>query len=122
MKWQFVEVQPFLARRDECFRSDADFRSFQLALMQDPERWGVLPGAAPLRKARWGDESSGRGKRGGIRVIYMQVPESRRVFLLHVYSKTRLDNLSQNDARILSRLARELRDAELERLSHEEEE
>lgn len=53
----------------------------------------VMPGFAPLRKVRW--RSAGRGKRGGVRVIYYTRPEEGKVNLLIVYAKGKTANLSQ---------------------------
>lgn len=114
MRYLIIEVPPFTSHREQCFEGDEDYRKFQVHLMENPERWPVIPGAGPLRKARWGDETSARGKRGGCRVIYMQVPEARIIFLLHVYPKTRLDSIGKKDAIVLARLAKELRKSVLE--------
>ncbi|MBI1291808.1 toxin [bacterium] len=109
MKWKFVEVPPFTTNRERCFSSDEDFRRFQLDLMINPLRGNVIPGASPLRKARWGDEGSARGRSGGCRVIYLRVPEAATIFLIHVYPKTRRENITPEDGKILARLARELK-------------
>jgi len=37
-------------------------------LLADPEAGAIIPGSGGVRKLRWG--VAGRGKRGGIRVIY----------------------------------------------------
>ncbi len=48
--------------------SDDEYRQFQQALLERPDAGMVIPGSGGLRKLRWGAE--GRGKRGGVRVIY----------------------------------------------------
>ena len=63
----FVELQPFAAARDK-YLSDEDFRSFQFYLAEHPEVGDVIAHSGGCRKVRWAAE--GRGKRGGIRVIY----------------------------------------------------
>ncbi|ROZ79208.1 transcriptional regulator [Ramlibacter sp. WS9] len=51
----------------------------------------VIPQSGGLRKVRW--NASGRGKRGGARVIYYNLMEDGTVWLLTVYTKARFDNL-----------------------------
>ncbi len=54
----------------------------------------VIPGSGGLRKVRW--SASGRGKRGGARVIYYNLLQDGTVWLLMAYTKARLDNLPPN--------------------------
>jgi hypothetical protein len=63
----FVETKLFTRLVQE-YLSDDEYRALQQALLQDPEAGAVIPGAGGARKLRWG--MAGRGKRGGLRVIY----------------------------------------------------
>ena len=56
----------------------------------NPDAGDVIPGSGGCRKVRWG--SSGRGKRGGARVIYFNAPD-QTIWLLIVYTKAKFDNL-----------------------------
>lgn len=110
MHYLFIEVPNFMKRRDRYFESDDEFRAFQTDLAVDPKVWGAMPGCGGLRKARWGDTRRHKGKRGGIRVIYLALPvpsdEPRGlVFLVHVYDKDEKDDLTPDERRILKRLA-----------------
>lgn len=109
MRYHFIELPPFRRGREECFAGDEDFRDFQLMLMEAPDRWPVIRGAAPLRKARWRSEGRGKGRRGGCRVIYFHVPETGSLVLVHCYSKSEQDDLQQHEKEILGRIAREIR-------------
>lgn len=71
-------------------------------IAQNPDAGDVIPGAAPLRKVRWG--RAGAGKRGGVRVIYYTTLTDGTVSLLIVYSKSTTDNLSQAFLRELRKL------------------
>lgn len=53
--------------------SDDEYRLFQNMLFEHPDAGKVIPGSGGLRKLRWSAE--GRGKRGGLRVIYRKVVE-----------------------------------------------
>ncbi len=82
----FVETKDFTNNVKSYFGSDDIFAKFQAELSDDPEKGQVIPGASPLRKLRWGDKRRGIGKRGGLRVIYIHVPDLRVLFMLDVYA------------------------------------
>ncbi len=65
-----------------------DFAAFIAA---SPDDGDVVPGTSGLRKVRW--SASGRGKRGGARVIYWHRNTLGHVVLLMAYTKAKFDNL-----------------------------
>ncbi len=67
------------------------------------DRSFVAPAA--LRKVRWGVR--GRGKRGGVRVIYYWDDPSDTIYLLLIYKKVQQDDLTPQQIKILRRLVRE---------------
>ena len=69
MKAIFVELPPFERNRQD-YLNDENFHAFQNILMQNPEAGDVIEGTGGLRKIRYTDEKRGKGKRGGLRVIY----------------------------------------------------
>jgi hypothetical protein len=56
----------------------------------NPTAGDVIPGSGGCRKVRW--SASGRGRRGGARVIYFLQAE-HTIWLLIVYTKAKFDNL-----------------------------
>ena len=56
----------------------------------NPEAGDLIAGSGGCRKVRWA--ASGRGKRGGARVIYF-LQQGHTVWLLIVYTKAKFDNL-----------------------------
>jgi len=88
------------------FRSDEEYADFQYALACKPDTGRVVPGAAPIRKMRWSDDRRGRGTRGGLRIIYLHVPEFEVVFLLDVYRKGEVDDLTSVEKRSWQQIAR----------------
>ena len=59
----------------------------------------VIPNSGGLRKVRW--HASGRGKRGGARVIYYNLLEAGEIVLLMVYTKNKFDDLPKEFYKIL---------------------
>lgn len=63
----FIETKLF-SRLVVEYLTDEDYAKLQRVLIEDPEAGELIPGSGGVRKLRWG--GAGRGKRGGIRVIY----------------------------------------------------
>lgn len=87
----FREQPEFMRVRDALFHDDDNFRLFQNALMAHPDSGDVIPGGGGIRKVRWADPARGKGKRGGIRVIYYHVPEYSEILLIFAYDKNTSD-------------------------------
>lgn len=62
-------------------------------LAANPEAGDLMAETGGIRKLRWG--TRGRGKRGGVRVIYYYHSESLPLFLLNVFAKNEKANLSK---------------------------
>lgn len=71
----------------------------QLALVERPDAGKVIRGTGGLRKLRWG--ASGRGKRGGARVIYYWHPPSDQIVMLFAFTKNEADDLTLQQRRAL---------------------
>src|SRR5690348_3527472 len=78
MTLTFVETTVFSRRWKERFDDDEALRSLQNLLLADPRRGDPIPGCGILRKLRFGEPGRGKGKRGGVRVIYLHTPEAHR--------------------------------------------
>lgn len=97
----FVESRAFSRQRAE-HMADAEFRALQSALLENPETGVPIPGTGGLRKLRWA--GSGRGRRGGMRVIYFPLLSRSVVLLFLLYSKNEQDDLTPDQKRTLRRL------------------
>ena len=93
---------PMFLRYAASVWSDDEREIFIDWIAEHPEAGDVIPGAAPLRKVRWG--RTGIGKRGGVRIIYYTTLLDGTVSLLIVYPKSTNDNLSQAFLRELRKL------------------
>ena len=102
----FIELTPFVAFC-EAHWSDEDLRRLQAHLLVTPDAGDLMPGGAGIRKLRW--QASGRGKRGGARVIYFWRVADSQIFLIHGYVKAERENLTPAQLAFLSRLTKELK-------------
>jgi hypothetical protein len=84
---------------------DEDYRALQITLLLRPEQGAVIPGSGGLRKIRWGVER--RGKRGGLRIIYFWHKARATCYMLFLFQKNELGDLSATQIRTLARLVRE---------------
>jgi hypothetical protein len=99
----FVET-PIFYRRVQQLLHDDEYAEMQLFLAARPEVGNILKGSGGLRKLRW--SGSGRGKRGGLRVVYYWWVAKDRISLLMVYPKNEMDDLTADELkRLKSQLA-----------------
>ncbi len=94
----FTETERF-ARRAEKLLGGQMVSELQLYLCRHADDGVIIPASNGIRKLRWA--ASGRGKRGGARVIYYFANAAGRVFLLDIYAKNERENLSANDIKDL---------------------
>lgn len=87
---EFVEFSHF-TRNISLLGDDEDYLALQIVLMERPDAGAIIPGSGGLRKLRWA--GSGRGKRGGLRLIYYYVTAEGQILLLHLYAKNEMENL-----------------------------
>ena len=97
----FVEFPNFTKRVTELL-DDEDYRRLQAALIVNPELGDLIRGTGGLRKARWSAE--GRGKRGGMRVIYYWLTKRHQLLMLLIYPKSARDDLTANERKLLAKL------------------
>lgn len=100
---RFVETPVFTELIVEAL-SDPEYARLQAALAVQPDLGDLVPGTGGLRKVRWGIPSRGRGKRGGIRIIYYWYTSESVIYMLYVYSKGERDDLSPAQKRALRRI------------------
>jgi hypothetical protein len=82
-----------------------EYRKVQAALVNRPNLGSVIEGSGGLRKLRWGVH--GRGKRGGVRIIYYWAAAQERLLMLFVYAKTVRDDLTSTQLKILRKIVEE---------------
>ncbi len=101
---RFIET-PIFTEDVTDLLSDEEYRGLQLALLLRPEQGSVVPGNGGLRKIRW--KAKGKGKRGGVRVIYYWITSEDAIFMLLLYEKSNQEDLTPTQAKVLARLVRE---------------
>ena len=100
MKALFVELPAFAKYRAD-YLDDEGVRGLQQSLLKNPEAGDVIEGTGGLRKLRHGDQRRGKGKRGGLRVIYYWWDGGRQFWLFTLYDKDEMENLSADEKKVL---------------------
>ena len=106
MKALFVEL-PAFERLRSAYLSDEAYRGFQNEMLKAPESGDVITGTGGLRKVRHGDAKRGKGKRGGLRVIYFWWAPRHQFWLFTLYDKDEMDDLSPQDRAALKVMLKE---------------
>lgn len=100
MSRTFIEVPIFTKKWFALGLTDDDLQELQNIIMQDPKNAGtVLQGTGGIRKIRI--SANGHGKRGGGRVIFVDIAIKETVYFLNVYAKNEKDDLSDAERKAL---------------------
>lgn len=101
---EIVETSVF-TRQIKKLLDDGEYRELQKELVINPIAGAMIRRGGGLRKLRWTIE--GRGKKGGIRVIYYYVTADERIFMLAAYAKRAKDDLTDKEVAALRKLVKE---------------
>ena len=100
-----VESREFARHAADLLATD-ELEKLKIALAYDPEAGAVIPGTGGVRKRRWA--AAGRGKRGGLRVVYYYHDDRFPLLLFDVYAKTRRADLTADQKRRLAAAVAEI--------------
>jgi mRNA-degrading endonuclease RelE of RelBE toxin-antitoxin system len=100
-----VVETPVFTRRVLKLLTDDDYRLLQHELVARPDVGNIIRGSGGLRKVRWA--ATGRGKRGGVRVIYYWSVDREIILMLLIYGKNEQDDLTAEQLRALKGLVEE---------------
>ncbi len=91
--YEFIET-PFFTKALDRYLDDDEYRELQAYLDKHPDSGKVVPGSGGVRKLRWVAE--GRGKRGGLRIIYYLRLSRGQIWMLTLYSKNVREDIPAN--------------------------
>jgi hypothetical protein len=87
---EFVETSVFTRTLGD-YLDDDEYRLLQQSLAAQPDAGDIIPQSGGIRKIRW--RAKGKGKRGGVRVIYFWKKSDHEIWLLSIYAKNEVENL-----------------------------
>jgi len=100
MKLVFFET-PLFSRLLADYLTDEAYQGLQKMLMENPELGDVMPGTGGFRKVRWQDSRRGKGKRGGLRVIYYYLTTDHQIWFFTLYDKDEASDLTTEEKKVL---------------------
>jgi hypothetical protein len=89
------------------YLADDEYRLLQIHLIEHPDAGAIIRGSGGVRKVRW--RAGGKGKSGGVRIIYYWVTAEQKIFFLTLYGKGEKEDLSAQDLKRVVKLLEELK-------------
>ena len=100
--YSFIETKLF-SRLLSDYLTDDEYAELQATLIDTPDRGALVPGSGGVRKLRW--SQPGRGKSGGVRVIYYARTHEGMIWMLTIYAKNEEQSIP---AHVLRRIKEEI--------------
>jgi len=97
---EFIEA-PAFTRYLPSYLNDDDYQALQAELAENPEAGDLMPSTAGFRKMRWADVRRGKGRRGGVRIIYYHLRSDDQIWLMGVYDKDEAADLTAKEKKAL---------------------
>lgn len=97
---EFIEA-PAFTRHLPGYLNDSDYRELQARLAANPELGELMPGTGGFRKIRWADARRGKGRRGGLRIIYYHFKSDHQIWLMTLYDKDEASDLTTKEKKTL---------------------
>ncbi|MBC7213741.1 type II toxin-antitoxin system RelE/ParE family toxin [Extensimonas perlucida] len=102
---EFIET-PTFTRLLVGLLTDDEYAGLQHVLAENPERGDLVQGGGGIRKLRYA--LAGRGKSGGVRVIYYWRRQDAQIYMLLIYPKSKKDTLTEHETALLRQWVKEL--------------
>ena len=108
MKRTFIEVPMFTKKWKELGLTDDNLKDLQNELLKNPKAGVAIQGTGGLRKIRIPVEKS--GKRGGARVIYVDIEIKETIYFINVYAKNEKDDLTEEEKKAFKAIVKILKE------------
>ena|SRR5688572_18091429 len=102
--YSFRETKSF-TKNVQTLLAENNYFAFQNYLLENYLLGDLIPGGGGLRKIRW--RAKGKGKSGGVRIIYYFASEKGYIYLMAIYGKNQQADLDKDK---LKRLAEQVKE------------
>mgnify|MGYP004594006571 FL=1 len=106
----FIETPIFTAKWFDLGLTDDNLRELQSILLDNPKLGDSISHTGGLRKIRIPMENKGKGKRGGARVIYVDVEVKETIYFINVYPKDEKADLTPEEKKALKAVVKILKE------------
>ena len=104
MRRLFIYSSLILRRLAEFDEPDKKARQIENELLHNPEAGDIVPGTGGVRKVRLPDEGRSKGKRGGIRVLFLDLPHVAKTHILYLLHKGDAPDLTTEEKKVIKDL------------------
>jgi len=108
MKRLFVHTEPFVRCWKAMGLEDDSLKLLEEELLKDPQIGDVIPGLNGARKLRF-TLNDNHGKRGGSRIIYIDILQRERLYLLFAYPKSVQEDLNEEQKNTINHLIAQIK-------------
>jgi hypothetical protein len=107
----FIESRVFTQRLNHLAKARASqvLDAIQSELLKNSEAGVLVQGLGGIRKARTADPNRGKGKRGGFRYVYLEVPARAHIHLLYLFGKDEQEDLDAAERTALRGMVERIR-------------
>ena len=110
MNRTFIEVPTFTRKWHELGLTDNNLRDLQNILLNDPKYGDNIQRTGGLRKIRVPMENKGKGKRGGARVLYIDIEMKEKIYFINVYIKDEKSDLTPDEKKAFKAVIKVLKE------------
>jgi len=97
---EFIEAPAFTRYLSDYLDAER-YAELQNALVRNPELGDLMPGMGGFRKIRWADPRRGKGRRGGLRIVYYYFASDQQIWLVTLYGKDEVADLTSKEKKAL---------------------
>ncbi len=108
MNRTFIEVPIFTNRWKELGLNDENLRELETILLENPKASDAIQGTGGIRKIRI--PVGNTGKRGGGRVIYVDIEIKETIYFINVYAKNEKDDLTEDEKKAFKAVVKVLKE------------
>lgn len=110
MKRLFVQASSFSVEIKSLKQGEIVLREIENAILSNPQSGDIVTGTGGVRKLRIADNRRGKGKRGGFRVLYLDLPHCEKTHLVFIYGKDELDDISADGKKVIRDLVKAIKE------------
>lgn len=108
MNRTFIEVPIFTKKWKELGLTDDNLRQLESILLENPKAGDAIQGTGGIRKIRI--PLGNTGKRGGGRVIYVDIEIKETIYFINVYVKNEKDDLTEDEKKAFKAIVKILKE------------
>ena len=108
MKRTFIETPIFKQLLDQMNNSWLEL-NIKSEILKDPHKGSVISGTGGIRKIRIANKKGAQGKSGSYRVLYFDIQSTSITYLILIYKKSDIENISTSEKKKLKQLTEALK-------------